>query len=221
MSSPVVNLASSRQPLAKPQALPGFKSIKRYWDKSSHIFTAKILPGEFYVTTHHELITTVLGSCVSACIRDPIFGIGGMNHFMLPLEGENGSSAWKNAGSSAATRYGNVAMELLINNILKHGGERANLEVKVFGGGKILAQMTDVGLRNIQFVRDYLKIEGLKITADDLGDNCPRKIIYDPLSGKVRMKKLQSLHNDTIIHRERTYMQDLEQKPAEGEIDLF
>lgn len=221
MKSSVVNLNSSRQPLAKPKALPGFKSINRYWDKVNDIFTAKILPGEFYVTTHHELITTVLGSCVSACIRDPIFGIGGMNHFMLPVEGDNGSSAWKNAGSSAATRYGNVAMELLINNILKHGGERANLEVKVFGGGRILAQMTDVGRRNIQFVRDYLQTEGLKVSAEDLGDITPRKIIYDPISGKVRLKKLRSLHNDTIIHREQTYMQDLEKQPAEGEIDLF
>jgi chemotaxis protein CheD len=112
-------------------------------------------------------------------------------------------------------------MELLINNILKHGAERANLEVKVFGGGKILTRMTDIGKRNIEFVRDYLHTEGFNVSAEDLGDTHPRKIIYDPMSGKVRVKKLRSLHNDTIIHREQTYMHDLEQQPIEGEIDLF
>lgn len=221
MNSPIVNINTRQEPPNKPHALSGFSFINRYWDKVNNTFTAKILPGEFYVTTHHELITTVLGSCVSACIRDPIFGIGGMNHFMLPLEGENSSTAWKNAGNSAATRYGNVAMELLINNILKHGGERGNLEVKVFGGGRILAQMTDVGRRNIEFVREYLQTEGLTIHSEDLGDTTPRKVIYDPITGKVRVKKLRSLHNDTIIHREKTYMRNLEQQPTEGEIDLF
>jgi chemotaxis protein CheD len=217
----VINLKLKQQPNHKPHALPGFNEINRYWDKVNNTFTAKILPGEFYVTTNRELITTVLGSCVSACIRDPIFGIGGMNHFMLPLEGVNSSNAWKNTDNCAATRYGNVAMELLINNILKHGGDRKNLEVKVFGGGKILAQMTDVGRRNIDFVREYLNVEGFEISAEDLGDNTPRKILYDPITGKVRLKKLRSLHNNTIIHREKTYMRDLEQQPTEGEIDLF
>jgi chemotaxis protein CheD len=207
--------------MTKPQALSGFKSINRYWDRVNNTYTAKILPGEFYVTTHQELITTVLGSCVSACIRDPIFGIGGMNHFMLPLEGDHSSNSWKNAGNSAATRYGNVAMELLINNILKHGGNRSNLEVKVFGGGRILAQMTDIGRRNIEFVHEYLRIEGFTIKAENLGDTTPRKIIYDPISGKVNMKKLRSLHNETIINREQDYLRDLEQQPTEGEIDLF
>ena len=221
MNSSAMHLRPRQQPRTKPHALPGFKSINRYWDKVNNTFAAKILPGEFYVTTHHELITTVLGSCVSACIRDPIFGIGGMNHFMLPLEGKNSSSAWKNAGNSAATRYGNVAMELLINNILKHGGDRYNLEVKVFGGGKILTQMTDIGRRNIEFVLDYLQTEGLIVKGQDLGDAYPRKVNYDPMTGKVRVKKLRSLYNDTITKRERNYMHDLKQQPAEGEIDLF
>ncbi len=205
----------------RPKALPGFKSINRYLDKTKGLFTAKILPGEYYVTTNQELITTVLGSCVSACIRDPVFGIGGMNHFMLPLDGENGSSAWKNAGHSAATRYGNVAMEHLINEILKHGGNRENLEIKVFGGGRILKKMTNIGLRNIEFVHEYLHTEGFHIVAEDLGDIYPRKVIYDPMTGKVRMRKLRNMHNQTIVEREQTYLHDLEQQPPAGEIDLF
>ncbi len=221
MNSAVTNLKSRQQTEIKPPALSGFKSIHRYWDKGSNSFAAKILPGEFYVTPHHELITTVLGSCVSACIRDPVFGIGGMNHFMLPQEVDHAGRVCSNFANSAAARYGNVAMELLINNILKHGGERRNLEVKVFGGGKILVQMTDIGRRNIEFVREYIRTEGLLIVREDLGDIYPRKVNYDPITGKVRVKKLRSLHNNTIAHREQTYMHDLEQQPVEGEIDLF
>ncbi|WP_126454258.1 chemoreceptor glutamine deamidase CheD [Sulfuriflexus mobilis] len=210
----------SQTPDLKP-VLPGFEHINRYWDRMHHAHAAKILPGEYYVTTQNEEIVTVLGSCVSACIRDRIFGIGGMNHFMLPMTTPNSSDAWKNINISAATRYGNYAMEHLINDILSHGGARKNLEVKLFGGGKVLAQMTDVGSRNIAFVREYVEVENLDVTAEDLGDIYPRKVMYNPLTGKVKMKKLRSLHNNTIIERETKYMHQLEDEPVESEIDLF
>jgi len=100
--------------------LPGFKHINRYWDKTHDSYAAKILPGEYYVTIHDELIVTVLGSCVSACIRDKIFGIGGMNHFMLPVSKGEDISSFNTTGESA--RYGNFAMEQMINDILKNGG---------------------------------------------------------------------------------------------------
>lgn len=200
--------------------LPGFEKINRYWDRSREMYAAKILPGEFYVTTNNELIATVLGSCVSACIRDPVFGIGGMNHFMLPLQAGEGSM-WERSGLGLATRYGNYAMEHLVNEILKHGGMRKNLEVKVFGGGKILAQMTDVGEKNIRFVLDYINTEGLKLLSQDLGDIYPRKVQYHPKSGKVFIKKLRSLHNDTITAREREYMRTISSTKQEGDIDLF
>ena len=200
--------------------LPGFEQVNRYWDKTHDMFAAKILPGEFYVTTQNELIVTVLGSCVSACVRDPVFGIGGMNHFMLPIQGGDGGS-WEKKGLGLATRYVNFAMEHLLNEILKNGGMRKNLEIKVFGGGKILAQMTDIGDKNIQFVLDYIKTEGLKLLSHDLGDIYPRKVQYHPKSGKVRVKKLRSLHNDTITAREREYLRTLSSTQQEGEIDLF
>ncbi|MDT8404573.1 chemoreceptor glutamine deamidase CheD [Sulfuriflexus sp.] len=204
-----------------PPPLAGFEHINRYWDKMHNITAAKILPGEYYVTTQNEAIVTVLGSCVSACVRDKVFGIGGMNHFMLPMTTANSSDAWKNVNISAATRYGNFAMEHLINTILGNGGMRENLEVKVFGGGRILAQMTDIGSRNISFVREYIATEKLALLAEDLGDTCPRKVMYNPITGKVKMKKLRSLHNNTIIDRETEYMQKLDIEPVESEIDLF
>jgi chemotaxis protein CheD len=203
-------------------ALRGFDSIKRYYDRQRDCITAKILPGEFYVTKNHELITTVLGSCVSACIRDPDFGIGGMNHFMLPANGDADITNVADSRSDAA-RYGNYAMEQLINEILKNGGRRDALEIKVFGGGRVIQHMThtDVGGRNIKFVIKYLAAEGLQIAAQDLGDIYPRKIVYDPFTGKVQVKKLRSLHNDTIVQRETGYMKVLQEGPVSGDIELF
>ena len=201
-----------------PAALRGFEHVNRYWDKTRGTWGAKILPGEFYVTINDEIISTVLGSCISACIRDRKLGIGGMNHFMLPSSGD---VDLVNAGSAAA-RYGNVAMEHLINAILKTGGRRENLEVKIFGGGKILTNMTDIGLRNIEFARIYIQTEGMLLTSEDVGDIYPRKVVYHPASGKAFVKRLRSLHNETVVERERHYMQDINQKPADsGDIELF
>ncbi|MGZ8161104.1 MAG: chemoreceptor glutamine deamidase CheD, partial [Methylobacter sp.] len=185
------------------------------------IIAAKILPGEYYVTQENELITTVLGSCVSACIRDKESGIGGMNHFMLPESNPGKLKQGSEAIVGVATRYGNYAMEHLINTILSHGGKRKNLEVKVFGGGKILPTLTDVGMKNIGFVLDYIDQEGLKLLSHDLGDIYPRKVIYFPQTGKVGMKKIQDLHNDTIAQRERQYFNSLKNAPVEGNVELF
>lgn len=203
----------------RPDSLPGFEHINRYWDKNHGTHAAKLLPGEYYVSLSGEMIVTVLGSCVSACIRDRVFGIGGMNHFMLPIGAEGGSS--NSAWNSAATRYGNFAMEALINDILKSGGRRENLEVKIFGGGAVLDNMTNVGQQNIAFVREFIQMEGLELLAEDVGDIYPRKVHYFPQSGRVRMKKLRSMHNRTIVERETSYMDSLGANPIEGEIDLF
>lgn len=202
-----------------PRTLPGFGHITRYWDEQHGMYAAKLLPGEFYVTREPETIVTVLGSCVSACVRDAVIGIGGMNHFMLPAG--SGSGSWGAADGGASTRYGNFAMEQMINEILKNGGSRKNLEVKVTGGGKILAQMTDIGRKNISFVEDYLRMEGLRTVARDLGDIYPRKVYYTPSTGKMLVKKLRSLHNNTIVERETQYLNQLKQKPVEGSVDLF
>ena len=151
-------------PQTLPRVLPGFEHINRYWDPVHRAYAVKLLPGEYYVTVEHEMIVTVLGSCVSACIRDPIRGIGGMNHFMLPA-GQREDDRWQYGRMDAAARYGYYAMELLINTILKHGGNRAHLEVKIVGEGRILSHMTDIGQRNITFVREYLRTEGLQVVA--------------------------------------------------------
>ena len=211
----MVTIAPARIPLA----LPGFENVKRAWNSSYDAVAARLLPGEYFVTLHDEAIYTTLGSCISACIRDRVSGIGGMNHFMLPISTNSGS--WKAADNSASTRYGNYAMEHLINDILKNGGKRQNLEAKIFGGGRIIANMTDVGLRNIAFARDYLETEGLKVTSEDVGDEFPRLVVYFPATGKVRVKRLRSLHANTIVEMETKYLKTIEEKPVSGDIELF
>ncbi len=202
------------------RCLPGFEHINRYWDNVHEVDAAKILPGEFYVTREHELVSTVLGSCVSACIRDVSLGVGGMNHFMLPIE-----KGAKNADTnSESARYGNHAMEMLINAILKAGGLKKNLEVKLFGGGRVLASMTkiDVGQQNIDFIQNYVELEKLMVATEDLGDIFPRKVLYFPQTGRVLMKKLRKVHNETLEKREKRYQEQLRQEKIDsGDIELF
>lgn len=204
-----------------PRSLPGFERINRYWDMVHEMPAAKILPGEYYVTTGNELVTTVLGSCVSACIRDRVFGVGGMNHFMLPLSADG--QGWSGAGDlvSTATRYGNYAMEHMINDILKHGGHKKHLEAKIFGGGRMMQSLSDIGARNIDFVREYLDTEGIPLVSENVGDIYPRKIIYIPSSGRALMKRIKHLHNDTIIRRESEYRSEIVREPVSGGVELF
>lgn len=204
-----------------PPTVEGFESIKRYWDKQHEVVGAKILPGEYYVTTENELVTTVLGSCISACIRDSVTGVGGMNHFMLPETNKQKLSAGSEQVVGNATRYGNYAMEHLINDILANGGKRKNLEVKLFGGGKILPSLGDVGQNNIDFALDYVDTEALLLVSQDLGDIYPRKVIYFPKTGKVKMKKVKDLHNETIVSREKEYRTTIKDEPVVSDIELF
>ena len=204
-----------------PLALPGFEHVRRAWHNAYEAFAARLNLGEYYVTQCEEGIYTPLGSCISACIRDRVTGIGGMNHFMLPASASAEAGGWKSTDLSDATRYGNFAMEHLINDILKNGGKRQNLEVKVFGGGRVMKGMTDIGARNISFAHDYLKTEGLRVTSEDVGDVYPRLVVYFPSTGKVKVKRLRSLHSNTIVEQEVRYLEAIVAKPVGGEIELF
>jgi len=219
MSVPAVNFPTGAS-YDPARVLPGFEHLRRFWDPVQACVTVKVLPGEFYVSTQDEMISTVLGSCVSACIYDPVRGIGGMNHFMLPepMGGERGS--WADTVGRAA-RYGNDAMEQLINAILKAGGQRVNLEVKVFGGGRVLATMTDIGKRNIEFVKRYLGAERLAVRAEDLGDVHPRHVQFFPNTGKARVKQLRGRTDTVLVDGEKQYLKRLANDPIKGEVELF
>jgi len=187
-----------------------FSYEDRHFDKPG----MKLLPGEFYVSGEDMVMTTVLGSCVAACIRDPRLGIGGMNHFMLP-DGE------LNGGSSA--RYGSYAMEVLINELLKAGARRSGLEAKVFGGGAVLKSFTDtqVGQRNCQFVLDYLKAEHIPVLAQDLGDVCARKVYFMPYEGRVMVRRLSTTIASRDLADESAYRSRLVAAPVSGGVELF
>ena len=202
-----------------PEAMPGFEHLRRFWDPTQNCMVVKVLPGEFYVGAQDELVSTVLGSCVAACIHDPVRGIGGMNHFMLP-EPRGASDSWSSTVGRAA-RYGSDAMEQLINAVLKAGGQRADLKVKVFGGGRVLAQLSDVGQRNIDFVRRYLAAERLPLAAEDLGGTYPRQVQFFPLSGRVRVRQLRRSDDVALVADERGYLKRLANDPIKGEVELF
>jgi len=194
-------------------------STSLYYDRTFDCNAAKISPGEYYYTDQDMVIVTVLGSCVSACIRDRVSGIGGMNHFMLP----DGASSDRDSPVSESMRYGTYAMEVLINQLLKGGARRENLEAKVFGGGNVLRGFTsmNVGERNANFVLKFLQAEQIKITGEDLNDIYPRKVYFFPKTGRVLVKKLRQLNNDTLLKREESYANRLKSDSVGGEVELF
>jgi len=208
-------LKTSSQSL--PPALPGFSAINRYWDPKLNMPVAKIQPGEYYVGNQVEGISTVLGSCVAVCIRDPQAGVGGMNHFMLPLDASRGA----NKMISNAARYGNYAMEHLINDILKLGGNKRNFEIKLFGGSNVNASSNNVGEKNIAFARSYLTVEGYSLAAHDVGGPHPRRILYCPLDGKLLLKRLPITASGNVSKIENTYNHTIKKDPVGGEVDLF
>lgn len=173
---------------------PEEKATRHYFDSAFNCQAVKVLPNEYYVATEDLMITTVLGSCVAACIRDSASGIGGMNHFMLP-DGDPHSPL------SATMRYGAYAMEVLINEVLKAGGVRERLEAKVFGGGAVLRAMhqMNIGERNGQFVLNYLKMENIPVRAQDLGSVHARRVIYFPADGRAMVRRLASTHGVEVV----------------------
>lgn len=194
-------------------------ATNHYHDRQFDIDAVKILPGEYYVTNGDLLLSTTLGSCIAACIRDKVSGIGGINHFMLPDMGTDNT-----VPASASARYGSYAMELLINELLKLGARRVNLEAKVFGGGNVLANMTvtRVGSRNTAFALDYLATEGIRIVGKDVLDEFPRKVYFFPKTGRALVKKLRATRNDTLIVREVDYAKRISSvKQVSGEVELF
>jgi chemotaxis protein CheD len=197
-----------------------------YLDATFNRKGVKLLPNEFFVTSDDMVLSTVLGSCVAACIQDRTAGIGGMNHFMLPDDGEPSRAA------SDAIRYGAYAMEVLLNELLKGGAKRERLEAKVFGGAAVLAGMTtlNIGDRNSEFVRRYLALEKVRITAEDLQGSHPRKIVFLPAAGQVMVKKLRlqqelvgAAEGALITQREQALVRELREKRAqrEGGVELF
>jgi chemotaxis protein CheD len=188
-----------------------------FYDPVTASWTVKVPMGKFYLTTRaDEVLVTVLGSCVSACIRDVQTGVGGMNHFMLASDT---AGQWGNDQKS--TRYGNFAMEKLINELIKAGCPRDRMEVKVFGGGNVTDTRNQIGTQNAEFVLRYLEEEGLSCAARDLGGPYPRRIQYFPSTGRVVRKLLTGGDRELIVREESEYLKGLTTKATAGEVQLF
>ncbi len=179
-----------------------------------------VLPGDFKITTKpDEVISTLLGSCVAACIRCRKTGFGGLNHFLLP------STRGREIQDDAhAMRYGDYAMEVLIGSILRSGGCRNSLEAKIFGGANMYATDSSkpVGRSNIQFVLDFINSEGISLIAEDVGGGAGRKIYFHPATGKVKVQKLQKQKELDVKQFETKYGHNLNNNETDsGTIELF
>lgn len=185
--------------------LPGFEHVQRFQDNERGKLSAKVLPGEYYVTQNDELISTVLGSCVAACIRDPSTGVGGMNHFMLPGKGIPASTG---GAGERSLKYGPNAMRSLIDTIVRWKGARESLEVKLFGGASVMDfDMNQIGEENVACVRKYVREHRLTVLAEDLGGDWPRKVVFEPASGKVWVRRLRRLQTATVAANDLNYME--------------
>lgn len=189
-----------------PGPVPGFEHLRRFWDPLLDRTVVKITPGEYYVGHEDELVSTVVGSCIAACLHDPAAGIGGINHFLLP---EHAGDRSGNAHPSRADRFGVNAMRQLIDAMLQAGARREHLRLKLFGGGIIMHRMSVIAQHNIAFMRQFVRSQSLHLVAADFGGRHPRQLQFFPHSGRVRARKLQRSSDAALVTQEQVYLQHL------------
>jgi len=190
----------------------------RYFDRELQVESVKILPGQYHAGSGDGSISTLLGSCVSSCLWDPLRRIGGMNHFMLPGQpGPHAAAPW-----AVSARFGVYAMEVLINEMIHLGADRRRMVAKVFGGAQVLQgfDKLDVGALNVRFVLDFLREERIPVAAQDLLGASPRKVHFFPATGKAQVKRLPLQPGDAIERQEREYLSQLARAGA-GDVEIF
>lgn len=211
-SSTAHDLGERRRSAESDQGKGGKK--RKYFDPKISRVSVRVLPGEHYVAeAPDEVLVTILGSCVAACVRDPKSGLGGMNHFMLP---HNGAITWGQAGD--ASRYGNHAMERLIGTLIRRGADRRTLEIKVFGGANVTKGSVHlIGDQNCEFIRRYLRDEGLVCEVYDLGGDRARRVQYFPDSGRAKRLLLRRAGDQRMIEDETAYYRRISDVAARGQ----
>lgn len=186
-----------------------------------------IFPGEVYVTKTQEAISTVLGSCISVCLVDPVAKVAGMNHFMLPVMGPNAVVPTVMDPSvfyHDSYRYGSVSMEVLIGEMQKAGAARSRFHAKVFGGGNVLRaerSVIDIGEKNIRFAMAYLEAEKIEVLTRDVGGHFGRRIYFFPEEDRVLRKEIRDDEVAQVAQREDAYGTSLGKRPTSGGVDLF
>jgi chemotaxis protein CheD len=177
----------------------GSLASHHYFDRDLNQMAVKLLPAEYYVTTTGTVLSTVLGSCVAACLHDVEASVAGMNHFMLPDDSDRSARDGREA-----MRYGTYAMDVLVAEMLRAGARRERLQAKVFGGGAVLANMTtlNIGDRNADFVLRYLREQRIPVAAQDLRGAHARRVCFVPATGKANVRKLRAQNDVQLIQRE-------------------
>jgi len=193
--------------------LPGFESLKSFWSPKWERHSVKVKPGEFYVSSEDMVISTVLGSCISVCIYDPVRCLGGMNHFMLP-DTHTGEAL------DRPLRYGFFAMEQLVNELMKHECQRENMQVKVTGGARMNGNSL-IGSQNIDFINEYVEQEGLNVTAIDVGGDQARQVVFFPSQGRMLVNKLSHREDLHLIDEEKVYRDKVDLSLDDTSVELF
>ena len=170
-----------------------------------------VIQGRFEVTDDaRQMLTTVLGSCVAACINDPVAKVGGMNHFLLPGD-----------GGGEGMRYGVHAMELLVNALLRRGARRERLQVKLFGGGRMFDKLADVGAQNAAFAERFVRDEGLAFAGGSLRGGQARRVQYWPVSGRARQSLLAPTDAEVLAAESRRMVAHAGPQDDGGGVELF
>jgi chemotaxis protein CheD len=176
-----------------------------------------IVQGQQHVDNDPDVVlTTILGSCVAACIWDAVAGYGGMNHFLLPGERAQDSETQTNERS---VRYGVHAMELLVNGLLKKGAQRRRLQAKLFGGARMVEGLTDVGEMNACFAENFLAAERIALVSSSLRGHHGRRIQFWPVSGRARQILIGDDQVSVLTAEDRIRARTIVQ--TGGDVELF
>ena len=196
--------------------LVGSGKLERYWDQHWSNWLVNLAQGDYAVSDEPILLTTVLGSCVAACLYAPDKQMGGINHFLLPQAGASETD-------SSSFRYGIHAMEVLINSLLRKGAARDTLELKVCGAADVVSGLSNrVGKANAAFIQLYAQQEQLNLVAADLGGDNPRRVVFNPTTGSMKVKSLARHLSSEDVRSETTQAAKLEQKVLGlAEVELF
>ncbi|WP_158913019.1 chemotaxis protein CheD [Caulobacter sp. S45] len=191
----------------------GASSLRETPDHDGPERRINVVQGEYQVTTDPGVVlTTLLGSCVAACMRDPVAGVGGMNHFLLPGDDRE--------GDTESLRYGVHSMELLVNGLLRAGARRDRLEGKLFGGARLLRGLTDIGELNSTFAEGFFQREGIRLVGGSLRGEHGRRVQYWHATGRARQ---MALGNDAaaVFDAERRRSKPTPAPASDGALELF
>ncbi|PWC54352.1 chemotaxis protein [Azospirillum sp. TSO22-1] len=193
----------------------GVRSDGSYYDPEFKAYVVPVVLGHHRISSRaDDMLVTTLGSCIAACLHDPVARVGGMNHFLLP-------GAPAEGGIGIATRYGSVAMERLINDLLARGAQKERLEVKLFGGARVIESSMDVGVANAAFALDFVEREGLTLAGRDLGGATGRRVHFFPTTGKAMRRLLRPETERETVSQELDYLRTLKQLPLDGAMELW